>query len=127
MVYDFVLVGGQGGERVRVSDRDRGIEARRVRGGGVRSHPALALFRRPKWRARESRPRRRDRQLVEAGERVVFAIAVEELEARHEAIGAEDMEQEEQPLVGAAASAGGAKVTPAHEQRIGLQGEDIVV
>ena len=40
------------------------------------------------------------RQLVEAGERLGVAIGIEQLDARHEAIGSEDPEQEEWPLEG---------------------------
>ena len=70
--------------------------------------------------------RRLGRQLVEAGERLGVAVDVELLEARQEAIASEDPEQEELPLEGAAAGAVGAEERPPHEERIGLQAEDVV-
>src|SRR5947208_11750736 len=52
----------------------------------------------PRLSVCQSRFRRLGCQLVEAGERLVLTIGVEELDARHEAIGSEDPEEEERPL-----------------------------
>jgi hypothetical protein len=56
---------------------------------------------------------------VEAGERLGRAVGLEELQPRHQAVGAEDSEPQEVPLVRPAAAAIGARVHPAHEERIG--------
>ena len=69
------LVGEQGGERVGVAGGDRGVDAGRVRGRGVRSHAALA----PGGSGRRGR-RRLGRQLVEARERLGVALGVELLD-----------------------------------------------
>src|SRR5439155_20277402 len=112
-------VGGSGG--------GAGVDARGVLGRGVRSPPALALLDSSGWWSRHSCHRRLGRQLVKAGERLVLAVGVEVFDARQQAIGSEDPEREELPLIGATAGAGGAKVSPAHEERISLQAEDFVV
>src|SRR6266571_6921320 len=70
----------------------------------------------PRRRVRDAGGRRRPgRQLVEAGERLVVAISIEDLVARQQAIASEDPEPEERSLIGTAAGAGGAEVSPPHE------------
>ncbi len=77
MVDDLASLGEQGGERVDVSGSDRGVEAGRVRGRGVRSHAARALL--GARRHGGDRARWLGRQLVEAGERLGVAVGVEQL------------------------------------------------
>src|SRR6058998_3552298 len=72
---------------------------------------------------RESRRRWLGRQLVEAGERLVLALGVEEFDAC-QAIGSERIEYDERPLIGAPASVGGSSVSRAHDERIGVQAKD---
>src|SRR5207249_12332357 len=71
----------------------------------------------PRLSVGDSGCRRLGRQLVEAGECLVLAIGVEELDARHEAIGAEDIDRQEHPLIGTAAGRVGAGAGPAERQR----------
>src|SRR5262249_33971388 len=113
MVRDVEVVGEQGTERVRVSGGDRGIRAGRQRGCGVLSHAAVALRRGAGWRGRESQRRSLSGQLVEAGERLAVTVPIEILETRQEAIGPEDPEPEEMPLVGTATGTLGPEVRPA--------------
>ena len=117
MLHDLVLVSEQSGERVEVSGGDGGVQASGVRGRGVRAHAALVPLR------RESRRRWLGRQLVEAGERLVLALGVEEFDAC-QAIGSERIEYDERPLIGAPASVGGSSVSRAHDERIGVQAKD---
>src|SRR5207244_1986759 len=76
-----LLVGEQSGERVEVSGDDGGVQAGDVRGRGVRALAAPVPLRNSGWCGRVSR-RWPGRQLIEAGERFVLTIAVEELDAR---------------------------------------------
>src|SRR5262249_20870141 len=123
MVYEFVLVCEQGGERSSVARSDRGVEARDARNRGVRWHPAAD---RARCQFGSSFLRRSDDKLVDARERLVLALGVELLAARHRAIASEDEQVTETSLESAAAGAVGAEVRPAYEERIGLQGEDVI-
>src|SRR5947199_5777190 len=80
----------------------------------------------PRLSVYESGCRGLGRQLVEGSERLVLAVDVEHLEARHETVGAEDPEEEERPFENAAAGPGRADVRLAGEERVGPQGEDLV-
>jgi hypothetical protein len=111
----LVLVGVERGERVGIAGDDRGHQPCRARGRGVRPHPTLASHRGSGRPGSESL----GRQLVEADERLGVAVGVEELDARHEAIGLENPEHEEHSLVGTAAGAVGAEVSPPQEECIG--------
>ncbi len=126
MVHDLALVGDRVGERVGVAGGERGVEASRVRGRGVRSHAALAL--RPQLGLARLRIALAVGSAVSSSKRASASarVGVEQLDARHEAIGSEDHEPEEVPLEGAAAGAIGAEVRPAHEERVGSQAEDVV-
>ena len=126
MLHDLGTVGEHGGERVGVLDSDRGVKASRIRGRGVRAHAAPVPLRASGWCGRRSRHRRLGRQLVEAGERLGIALGVELLPARQETIDSEDPEHQELALVGTAAGAEGARIRPAHEERVGSQTEDVV-
>ncbi len=77
--------------------RRAGWGARRRRGQRSRRRCGRRSRSRRSARTRAPRVARRrlGRQLVEAGERLGVAVGVEQLEARHEAIGSEDPEQEE--------------------------------
>ena len=96
------LVGEQGGQRVGVPSGDRGVDAGSIRGRGVRSHPALALLRSSGWRGRGFAPPPARPSARRSGRAPRRRDRVELLDPRHEAIGAEDPEDEELPLVGAA-------------------------
>src|SRR5438876_6995688 len=113
------------GDRVRVSRGKGGLEAGGARGRGVRSHAAFAFLDDPGCRGGRARLRRR-RQLVEAGERLVLALAVELLPARDEAVGSEDPQLAKVSFERAAAGAVRAGVRPPYEERVGSQGEDVV-
>ena len=115
MVECLRIVGEQAGERVGVSRSHGRVQSGGVGGRGVRSHAA------PHGR------RRLGRQLVEARERLGLALGVEPLDPLQEAIRSGDPEDEEGSFVGPAAGTGSAKVSPAQEQRIRLQAEDLVV
>src|SRR5262249_8393732 len=69
---------------------------------------------------------RRDRHLVEAGERLVLPIGVEVLETRDAAVGSEGPQLKELALEGAAADALDAGKRPPPEEHIALQAEDFV-
>jgi len=126
MVHELRLVGHQVVDSVRVTRGYGGIEARRVRGRGVRSHAALAPWRGSRGGGRGPRRRRFGDQLGEAGERLGLATDVEVLDARDETISSEGPECHDKPLVRAAAGAVGAEVRPAHEECVRSQRKDVV-
>src|SRR5436309_14595380 len=99
--------------------------SRRVERGDtlpIASFPRLLeAIPRPRRGVRNTGRSRFPGQLVEAGERLGLAVGVEILDARQQAIGSEDLEEEVLPLIRAAAGAGDAKVSPAQEERISLQ------
>src|SRR5262249_52051369 len=97
-------VGVEGGDRVGVSGRDGGIDAGDGRRGSVLSDPAPRRLRGAQWGCGG---RRSARELVEAGERVGVAVAVELLGARYETVGSEDPQVTEASLERAAAGAVG--------------------
>src|SRR5438876_5745587 len=113
------------GDRGRVARGKGGLEAGGARGRGVRSHAAFAFLNDPGWGGGRAGWRRR-RQLVEAGERLVLALAVELLPARDEAIGSQDPQLAKASFERAAAGAVRAGVHPPYEERVGSQGEDVV-
>ncbi len=126
MVHGSVLVG----DRVANASASRAANA-----ASKRAAFAVAAFGRTRrsallrgsgWRGCGSRRRRLGRQLVEAGERLASRSASNNSMRVMRPSVSEDPEQEERPLVGAAAGAVGAGVRPAHEERVGLQAEDVV-
>src|SRR5436309_1019274 len=118
MVHARQVVGEYGAERVRVACGDRGLQARGIGGRGVRSHPPLALRCGSGWNGRESRLCWLGRELVEAGERLIVVVGIEQLVAGYEAVASKNEEHEELPLEGTAASACRAEVRPARQQRV---------
>ena len=123
MVDDLVVVADQVGERSASGRRPR-LDAGRVCGRGVRSHPARGP---PPTGSRLSmRGSSAGRQLVEAGERLGVAIGVELLDARHEAVGAEDPEEEGTAFRKRRRRCGRCRSSSTHEQRVGSQVEDVV-
>src|SRR5262249_26974293 len=125
MVDDLAEVRKTGRDPVEVSDSDRGLDAGRVGGGGVRPHAADGLLRRSGWRY-EPRRRRFGGQLVEARERLGLVADAEVLHVRYEPLGPEDHEGEELALVAAAPDAFRAEVRRAQESSVGAQGEDVL-
>src|SRR5262245_29836621 len=73
-----------------------------------------------------SRRRRLGCHLVEAGQRQVFAIRVEVLDARDAAVGSEGPELDELSLEGSATDAVGARKRPPPNERAGLPAENFV-
>jgi len=63
---------------------------------------------------------------VEARERLVAAVRLEDLHACHQAVGAEADQLQGKPLEAAAAGAVGTGDAPAHQQRVGFEREDLV-
>src|SRR5262245_52873537 len=126
MVHDLDAVGEQGGDRVGIPRGEGGLEAVDVRGRGVRAYSARAPLGAWGWHRRKARRRRLGRQLVEAGERLVGGVDVEELEARLEAVGSEDAELESVLLEFAAACPIGARERRTPEDGVGACAEDVV-
>jgi len=109
MIDDLGVLGEKHLKRVGVPPRDGGVEVCDVSRRGVRSHAAANGMHR----------RRLGRERLEARERFGVAVGVEVLHAREQAIGSEDRELDEPPLVGTAARAGRAEVRPVLEERVG--------
>src|SRR5262249_8669485 len=92
-------------------------------GRGIRSHPTHGLLRRSGWRCDWPSC---GRQLVEASERVGGAVGIKPFDAGRAAVGSEDAQREALGLVRPAAGAVGAAKDRGYEERVKLQGEDIV-
>ena len=115
MVEDAQRFGEVLGERFAVARRQDRCEALAAAGRGVRAHAAM-----------NGSPRLATRDLVEARERLCFAVVVEVLESRRATVARERPELEEGPLVAAAAVACDPRRRPAHQERIGSQRQHLV-
>src|SRR5262249_30176742 len=94
----------------------------RARARRVRSHPPLAL----RHGAGRHRRGQLARELVEAGDRLLFAVRGEELLVSREAVGPEDPAQEKNRLEGPSAVAGGSALRKVYEEAVRPEAQDVV-